>query len=80
MRTFSLALGLLLTLCVSANAATVHHHRTRHHVLIPPSVASSFAAVPSWGYAPPPPSIHYNGAPSYNDASKSGGDTAFPAE
>jgi hypothetical protein len=29
-----LALGLLITLCASANTATVHHLRTRHHVIV----------------------------------------------
>jgi hypothetical protein len=33
----ALALVLLITLCASANAATVHHFRTRHHVTIQPS-------------------------------------------
>jgi hypothetical protein len=32
-----LALGLLIALCASANAATVHHFRARHHVTIQPS-------------------------------------------
>jgi hypothetical protein len=33
----ALALGLLITLCASANTETVHHVRTRHHVTIQPS-------------------------------------------
>jgi hypothetical protein len=33
----ALALGLLMTLCTSANAAAVHHFRTRDHVTIQPS-------------------------------------------
>jgi hypothetical protein len=33
----ALALGLLITLCAFANAATVDHFRTRHHVTIQPS-------------------------------------------
>jgi hypothetical protein len=41
MRCF-LALGLLITLCASASAATVHH--SGHHVIIRPSQ--------SWAYAP----------------------------
>src|SRR6266436_3395271 len=69
-----LVLGLLMTLCVSANAATLHHHRTRHHVVIPPGVASSFAAVPGWTYAPVSPAVRYDDTPSYNDPSKSGGE------
>ena len=31
------ALGLLIALCVSADAATVHHFRARDHVTIQPS-------------------------------------------
>jgi hypothetical protein len=53
MRSF-LALSLLITLCGSANAATVHHPHRRHP-------ASAFA------YEPPgPPIIHYQPAP-YNN-------------
>ena len=32
---YVLGLGLLITLCASANAATVHHSRTHHHVVVP---------------------------------------------
>jgi hypothetical protein len=67
-----LILGLFMTLCASANAATLHHHRTRHHVVLPPGVASSFDAVPGT-YAPPPPAGRYDDTPSYNDPSKRGG-------
>ena len=56
-----LVLGLLMTLCVSADAATAHHYRT-HHVIFRPGIASSFAAVPVppgryklSGYPPVPP-------------------------
>jgi hypothetical protein len=52
MRCF-LALGLLITLCASASASTVHHSRANHPIFIPPSVASSFVAAP----------IHYNDSP-----------------
>jgi hypothetical protein len=51
-----LALSLLITLCGSANAATVHHSHRRHAS----DPASGFA------YAPPGPPIHYRAAP-YND-------------
>jgi len=70
MRTF-LALGLLITLCASASAATVHQSRTHHPGFISPSVAKSFAAVPG-----DHPTIHY--IPSYDDPSKVGGDEAVP--
>jgi hypothetical protein len=66
MRSF-LALGLLITLCASASAATVHH--ARHHVI--PSQ--------SWAYAAARPPVHDDETPSYNDPSKSGGDAALPA-
>jgi hypothetical protein len=65
-----LVLGLLMTLCASANATTLHHHRTRHHVVLPPGVASSFAAAPGWTYAPPPPAVRYDDTPSYFSAQK----------
>ncbi|MEA2974731.1 MAG: hypothetical protein QOF19_251 [Alphaproteobacteria bacterium] len=67
MRSF-LVLGLLITLCASASAATVHH--SRHHVIVDPSQ--------SWAYAAPRP-VHYDDTPSYNDPSKFGGSAALPA-
>lgn len=33
----ALALGLLITVWASANAATIHHFRTRHPVTVQPS-------------------------------------------
>ena len=68
MRSF-LALGLLITLCASASAATVHH--SRHHVIVGPSQG--------WAYAAPRPLVHYDDTPSYNDPSKFGGSAALPA-
>jgi hypothetical protein len=60
MRTI-LAVSLLITLCGSANAATVHHaHR---HVLNQGMIASDPAS--GFAYAPPGPPIHYRAAP-YN--------------
>ena len=59
MRSF-LALGMMITLCASASATTVHHSRKHHSVFIPPSVAKSFAAVPGYHRT-----IYY--IPSYND-------------
>ena len=65
------ALGLLITLCGSADAVTVHHHvRTRDHV------TASFA-FPRSAYEPPRPPVHYDDTPSYNDPSKFGGGTAL---
>jgi hypothetical protein len=68
MRTF-LALGLLITLCASANAATAHH--AWHHVIVGPSQ--------SWAYPAPRPQVHYDDTPSYDDPSKFGGSAALPA-
>jgi hypothetical protein len=68
MRSF-LALGLLITLCASASAATLHD--SRHHVIARPSQG--------WAYAAPRPPVHYDDTPSYNDPSKFGGGTALPA-
>ena len=69
MRSF-LALGLLITLCASANAATVHNSRTHHLFFIPPGVALSVAAVPGRP-------IHYNDTPNYDDPSRFGGGEAL---
>jgi len=68
MRTF-LAIGLLITLCVSASAATLHH--PRYHVMV--------HSDQGWAYAAPRPSVHYDDTPSYNDPSKYGGSAALPA-
>jgi hypothetical protein len=58
--------GLLITLCASANAATVHRSKPRH-------VQGLFLH-----YAVPPrPPFHYDDTPSYNDPSKFGGGTAL---
>jgi hypothetical protein len=52
-----LALGVLIALCTSANAAKVHHFRTRDHVTIQPSqgpcVPPTCYKFP--GYPPLPP-------------------------
>jgi hypothetical protein len=37
----ALALGLLVALCASSNAAPVHHFRTRDHVTVQPSQIQS---------------------------------------
>jgi hypothetical protein len=70
MRSF-LALGLLITLCASAGAATTHHSR---HVIVRPTQGY---AVPGSAYAGPRP-VHYDDTPSYDDPSKSGSDAASP--
>jgi hypothetical protein len=68
MRSF-LALGLLITLCASASAATVHH--SRRYVIVHPGE--------SWAYAGPRPPVHYDDTPSYDDPSKYGGSAALSA-
>jgi len=78
-----LIIGLLMTLWASANAATLHHHRTRHHVVIPPGVASSFAAVPDGARIYRDDSVpgglrtDHDDPPSYNDPSKSGSENGI---
>ena len=67
----ALALSLLITLCYSADAATVHHLRTHHrHHHITSGFAQSFgyepARPPVHDYAPAetrPPATTYGGAP-----------------
>jgi hypothetical protein len=75
MRPF-LILGLSITLCASANAATVNH--SRHHVIFRPSQGWAYAAPRPWTYAAPGPRIDYDDTPSYDDPSKFGGDQALP--
>ena len=58
-----LALGLLLSLCASANAATVHHHR--RHIAVSPNQGLILGPASGWAYAPPP--VRYAPAPYYND-------------
>jgi hypothetical protein len=61
-----LALSLLITLCGSANAATVHHPHRRHAIVRPnPGMIASDPAS-GFAYAPPGPPIRYRPAP-YND-------------
>jgi hypothetical protein len=57
-----LTLSLLITLCGSANAATVHHAH-RRHVLNQGMIASDPAS--GFAYAPPGPPTHYRAAPYY---------------
>ena len=57
-----LALGLLIALCASANAARVHHYRPRHVIVRP-----------SQSVDPRFPPVLQDQTPSYNDPSKFGG-------
>ena len=58
-----LALSLLITLCGSANAATVHHAHRRHAIVRPNQ--GMIASDPASGFAYAPPRSHrpapYNG-------------------
>jgi hypothetical protein len=69
----SLALGLLLAMCASANAAPAHH--AKHRFRSPSVSGHGFVArpIPGWDYAAPRPNIRYDDTPSYNDPSKFGG-------
>jgi hypothetical protein len=59
---FVLALGLLIALCASANAAKVHHAKPRHVVVRPVQPVD-----------PRFPPVLQDQTPSYNDPSKFGG-------
>jgi hypothetical protein len=61
---FVLALGLLVGLCASAHAATVHHCKPRHVI-----VRHSQGATPHFVV----PLARYDDTPSYDDPSKFGG-------
>jgi hypothetical protein len=71
------ALGLLITLCGSADAATVHHLRTYHHHYVTSRFANSFA------FEPARPLVRddtagYDEAASGREASTYGGATLLP--
>jgi hypothetical protein len=63
-----LALSLLITLCASADAATVHHYKPSH-------VIAHHSQGETPHFAVPP--VHYDDTPSYDDPSKFGGGTAL---
>jgi hypothetical protein len=58
---FVLALSLLITLCASAYAATVHHSKPRHVIVRP-----------SQGVDPRFPPVLQDQTPGYDDPSKRG--------
>ena len=64
---FILALSLLVTLCGSANAATMNHAHRRHAVVRPNHDLISSDPASGFAYAPPGPPTHYQPAPYYND-------------
>jgi len=58
-----LALSLLVTLCASANAATVHHAHRRHAIAGPNQGMIDSDPTSGFAYAPSGPSIRYRSAP-----------------
>jgi hypothetical protein len=78
-----LALGLLLALCASADAARAHHSKSRHVIIHEGRAFPWGSAVPGWAYAPlgsplyrsyaAPRPDPYDDTPSYDDPSKFGG-------
>ena len=81
-----------MTLCASANAATVHHSRPRHQVVAGPG--QDLHAISRGAYLAVGPTIKYGtpryddpsrfagdyGTPRYDDPSKSGGSEALPIQ
>jgi hypothetical protein len=63
---YILALSLLVTLCGSANAATVHHAHRRHAMVGPNQGMIASDPASGFAYAPPGPPINYRPAP-YRD-------------
>jgi hypothetical protein len=69
---FVLALGVLIALCASANAARVHHPKSRHVILRNSMDAMpGFVAPAARNFVAPP--LRFDDTPSYNDPSKWGG-------
>ena len=68
-----LALGLLIALCASANAATVHHSKPRHAIARPSQSVDPRFVRPSQSVDPRFPPVLQDQTPSYNDPSKFGG-------
>ena len=78
-----LALGLLLALCASADAARAHHAGSRHVIIRQGHAFPWGSAVRGWSYAPlgsplygsyaAPRPDPYDDTPSYDDPSKFGG-------
>ena len=73
-----LVLCLLITLCPSANAATVYRSKPLHVIVRARQGLNLSFAAPSWTIERPGPSIRYHDTPSYDDPSKYGGGEARP--
>ena len=71
-----LSLGLLLALCASASAATVHH--PRHDLIARSGEAFLGYAVPRSASAAAGPTVRHDDTPSYDDPSKFGGEAPLP--
>ena len=59
-----LALGLLITLCASADAAPAHHRR---HATVSPNQGYSERAISGFAYAPEGPVVRQAPYPMYDD-------------
>lgn len=68
-----LAFAVLIALCASANAATVHRARTRHHVVAGPVVHMGSFAIPRAAYAAVPPPGYHDDVPGYGYGYSYGG-------
>jgi hypothetical protein len=62
-----LTLGLLIALCASANATTLHHSKPRHVIVSPSQDTTPVFGSPEWAR------LHREDTPSYDDPSKFGG-------
>jgi len=61
-----LALGLLIGLCASANAATAHRAH-RQHAVVRPNQGFISGPVSGFAYAPAGPRVRYDDQPSVYD-------------
>ena len=68
-----LALGLLIALCASADAARVHHSKPRNVIVGPSQGVGPRFVRPGQSVDPRFPPVLQDQTPSYNDPSKFGG-------
>jgi hypothetical protein len=68
-----LALGILIALCASANAARVHHSKPRNVIFGASQGVGLRFVRPSQSVDPRFPPVLQDQTPSYNDPSKFGG-------
>jgi hypothetical protein len=64
---YILALGVLVALCGSVNAATASHAHRRHAVVRPNQSLILSDPAAGFAYAPRGPAIQYQPTPYYND-------------